>query len=373
MRSRNLAVQPSSGTIAGHATPVGTKQFADRFSSTYSADFYRPLAERILVSSIGMGTYLGECNDAEDTRYVTVLSEGIEHGLNLIDTAINYRCQRSERAVGRAIRHVIDAGVARRDEIVVSTKVGYIPLESSPPTSRDLYNKYLADEYFDPGIIAPVDVVNDGHSMTPAFIANQLHRSLINLGLESIDIYYLHNAEQQRSASTSRFRETLLKAFIEMESQVAGGRIRCYGCATWSGFRQGLSAPGWLNLEEIVAVAREVAGESHHFKVIQLPINLAMTEALRVPTQTVGGHPATLMEAAAELGISVVASASLMQSQLTRGLPDQLAVAFPSLATDAQRAIAFVRSLPVTSALVGMRTIDHLNQNLAVAREITVV
>jgi aryl-alcohol dehydrogenase-like predicted oxidoreductase len=120
-----------------------------------------------------MGTYLGDCDDAEDARYVTVLSEGLKHGLNLVDTAINYRCQRSERAVGEAIRKAVDVGVAKRDEIVVATKGGFIPLEGSPPESRALYEKYLTSEYYDKGIITAADVVAGGHSLNPNFLANQ--------------------------------------------------------------------------------------------------------------------------------------------------------------------------------------------------------
>jgi aryl-alcohol dehydrogenase-like predicted oxidoreductase len=125
-----------------------------------------------------------------------------------------------------------------------------------------------------------------------------------------------------------------------------------------------------LSLEEIVGIAREVGGASHHFSVIQLPVNLAMAEAVRGSTQMLSGRSVPALEAADTLGVSVVASASLMQSQLARGLPGAIASAFPSLETDAQRALAFVRSLPLSSALVGMRRLDHLSENLRAAREV---
>src|SRR5687767_1701970 len=361
--------------IAGHATAAGTKRFVQRFSADYSPEFYRGLSNDVTVSSIGMGTYLGDCDDVEDARYVTVLAAGLEHGLNLLDTAINYRCQRSERAVGEAIRTAVDAGLAQRDEIVVATKGGYIPLDGSPPESRDLYDVYLASEYFDKGIMTAKDVVSGGHSLHPAFLANQVQRSLMNLGLATIDIYYLHNPEQQRLAlDDARFRSVITGAFAELESQVRRGTIQCYGCATWHGFRLDPSAPGHLNLEALVEIARETGGDDHHFRVVQLPLNLAMTEGVRVPTQTVDGQRVSLLEAAAAFGVSVVASASLMQSQLTRGLPSELAAAFPSLTTDAQRALAFVRTmpLPLCAALVGMRRLDHLSENLGAAREVIV-
>jgi aryl-alcohol dehydrogenase-like predicted oxidoreductase len=372
-RARSKKSQPATfgDAIVGHATVVGTRRFSERFSASFSSEFYRPLANGICISSIGMGTYLGDCDDAEDARYVTVVGTGVEHGLNLIDTAINYRCQRSERAVGKAISHIISQGIARRDELVIATKGGYIPLDGSPPASRTLYDLFLAREYFDRRIMTPSDVVSGGHSFAPAFIADQIQRSLSNLGLATIDIYYLHNPEHQRSSlDTAAFRTRLTNAFRELEHQVELGTIGAYGCASWNGFRQASTATSYLNLEEMVNMARDAGGSSHHFRIVQLPVNLAMVEAVRAPTQTVSGKKVPLLEAAASLGVSVIASASLMQSQLSQGLPAALATAFPSLATDAQRAIAFVRSLPLSCALVGMRSLEHLTENLGAASNV---
>src|SRR5512141_510917 len=290
----------SGDAIVGHATAAGTKRFSERFAASFSSEFYRPLVDGVRVSSIGMGTYLGDCDDTEDARYVTVVGTGLERGLNLIDTAINYRCQRSERAVGKAIKQAIKRGVARRDEIVVSTKGGYVPLDGSPPASRALYDSFLAREYFDRRIMTPADVVGGGHSFAPAFIADQVRRSLSNLGLATIDIYYLHNPEHQRSSlDAAGFRRRLTNAFRELEDQVGRGTIRAYGCATWNGFRQAPTAMSYLNLEEIVNIAGDAGGSSHHFRIVQLPVNLAMVEAIRAPTQTVSGKKVPLLEAAA--------------------------------------------------------------------------
>jgi aryl-alcohol dehydrogenase-like predicted oxidoreductase len=54
-----------------------------------------------------------------------------------------------------------------------------------------------------------------------------------------------------------------------------------------------------------------------------------------------------------------------MQSQLTRSLPEQVRSSFPGYKTDARRAIAFSQSLPIASALVGMKSVAHLEENLA--------
>lgn len=352
--------------ISGAATTVGTRRYAARFRSGFSPDFYRQTLDRLTAASIGMGTYLGSCDDAEDERYVTILAEGIRNGLNVLDTAINYRCQRSERAVGRALQQVIEDGVASRDEIIICTKGGYIPLEGAPPASRSEYDAYLDDQYFSPGTMTPGDVVSGGHCLHPGFVANQIERSLRNLGVDTIDLFYLHNPEQELDTfDRNQFAELLANAFEELESQVTAGRIKSYGCATWNGFRVASAHKSYLSLGDIVTIAENVGGKKHHFRAIQLPVNLAMTEAVRSATQIYDGKPSSILDLATTLGISVFASASLMQSQLTKDLPQAVQTLFPTLSTDAQRAIAFVRSLPVSTALVGMKTLPHLKENLS--------
>jgi aryl-alcohol dehydrogenase-like predicted oxidoreductase len=64
-----------------------------------------------------------------------------------------------------------------------------------------------------------------------------------------------------------------------------------------------------------------------------------------------------------------MASASLLQSRLTRGMPPFLGEVLAGLETDAQRALQFVRSAPgLGTALVGMKQEAHVLENLATAR-----
>jgi len=334
-------------------------------------DFFRPFAGGLAASSLGIGTYLGECDDADDAGYASAIRAALERGINVIDSSINYRCQRSERTVGNTLRDAIADGVVKRDEVIICTKGGYVPLDAAAPPTRDDYLAYLQRTFVDPGIVAAEDVVGGGHSLSPSFIAHQIKTSQANLGVRTIDVYYLHNPEQQLdSVQPARLRTILRRAFTLLEERVESGDIGCYGCATWNGLRTPPDARGHLDLSELVAIARDVGGDDHHFRVVQLPINLAMSEAVRVPTQRLGARRVVpLLQATAELGISVVASAALMQSRLTSELPPAVRDSFPSLATDAQRALAFVRALPgVTCALVGMRTLGHVDENLASAR-----
>ena len=358
--------------LSGRATPDGTARFAARHAPRFAVDHFRPFgSDGGSVSSIGLGTYLGNPDDDEDSAYEETVARALATGVNLVDSAINYRCQRSERAVGRALRQAIARGDAARDEIVVCTKGGYIPLEGQPPESREAYQQYLHREYFDPGLLTPEDVVAGGHSLAPAFLADQIDRSRTNLRVATIDLYYLHNPEQQLDVvPRDVFRERMRAAFDLLERRAEAGQLAAYGCATWAGFRVPPGTRNHLDLAELVALATEAGGQQHHFRAVQLPVNLGMAEALRAPTQRLtSGEVVPMLQAASELGIAVIASATLLQARLASDLPPQIRESFPGLATDAQRAIAFVRALPgVTSALVGMKRIAHLAENLEAAR-----
>ena len=358
-----------SAALAENASAAYAATFADRFAT----DFYRSGLAGYTVSSIGIGTYLGECTAADDAAYTHVVATAISDGVNLIDTAINYRCQRSERAVGAAIQQCLMNGTPR-DAIIVCTKGGYLPLADHPPQSRDEYRAYLKREFFDSGILSPDDVVSGGHSLAPSFLRYAIARSRRNLGVDSIDLYYLHNPEQQLAVMPhASLRERMRAAFMVLEDAVSRGDIRAYGCATWAGLRVPPTSKGHLSLEELVTIAREIAGPGHHFRAVQMPINLGMPEAIRQATQQLGKSEklVSALDAAAALGLSVITSASLMQAQLTHDLPPSMRELFPSQRTDAQRALSFVRSLPgVTSALVGMRSVPHLKENLESAEPV---
>lgn len=349
------------------AAVAATEAYASRFAERYAADFYRRAAGGDLISSIGIGTYLGECSEDDDSDYADAIATAIGSGVNLIDTAINYRCQRSERAVGAAVRQLLHQGTPR-EALVVCTKGGFLPLEDKPPESREEYRAYLTREFFEPEILTPDDVVAGGHSIAPSFIRYSIERSRKNLGIDAIDLYYLHNPEQQLAAVTpASLRERLRAAFMVLEDAVSRGEIRAYGCATWQALRVSPASKTHLALEDLQTIALEVAGEGHHFRAVQMPINLAMPEAFREPTQEIGKKRTLVpaLEAAKSLGLTVIASASLMQAQLAKDLPPSIRELFPGQKTDAQRAIAFVRSLPgVTSALVGTRSSRHLAENL---------
>lgn len=354
------------GRGATRATTAGTRRFAER-APTGLEGFFRGFPRKLVVSALGSGSYLGDCTDEEDACYHASVRAAISGGVNVVDTASNYRCQRSERAVGHAVVEAIASGEVRRDELLVCTKGGYVALDGAPPASRAAYEQWLKETLFTPGILAPEDLVRGGHSLRPSFLAHQLEQSLTNLGLRSVDIYYLHNPEEQLLVrERSEFLEHMRGAFSLLEERAAAGQIAGYGCATWTGFRVPPEHKQHLSLADLVTLAREVGGTTHHFRAVQLPVSLAMPEAARLATQPLGRKLVPLLDAAAALGLGVVASAPLMQGRLTEGLPGEVQALFPACTTDAQRALRFAASLPgVATVLAGMRQPEHVAENIA--------
>jgi aryl-alcohol dehydrogenase-like predicted oxidoreductase len=363
----HTSVSPTTPSANTRASAEGTRRYSARWQSKFIPDFFRTSLSGLSVSSVALGTYLGDSDDATDASYRDAVRDALSNGLNTVDTAINYRCQRSERAIGRTLQELIGEGVVRRDEVVLCTKAGYVPLDGTPPASREQYELYLRKEYFDRGVLRPADLVGGGHAIAPDFLLDQLHRSMRNLGVQCIDYFYIHNPEQQLAAiPPSELASRLRLAFEALEGCVSRGEIGAYGCATWSGLRLPAGSHGHLSLYELAAIATDVAGKNHHCRIVQLPINLTMSEAVRVSTQRdPRGRLMHVIDAAANLGMDLVVSAPLLQGQLTHDLPQQVRELFPG-STDAQRALAFVRTLPaVLTAAVGMKSSGHLSENLA--------
>lgn len=354
--------------FTGHATPEGTARYLARLQGSVADAHFREF-QGLKISSIGLGTYLGDPDPQTDAQYRDAIIRAVELGCHLIDTAINYRFQQSERAIGQALATLFQEGRLQRDEVIIATKGGYIPFDGAPPRSQADLRAYVEEVFIRPGVIKYADLVDGSHCMAPTYLQHQLDASLRNLGLDCVDVYYLHNPETQLEAiPRADFLGRIRAAFQVLEHNVASGKIRWYGTATWNGYRQPAEAQDSLALAELQAAARDVAGELHHFKVIQLPHNLAMPEALTLQNQPADGQRVTTLEAAQMFGIYVMASASILQSRLTRGLPSALAQVF-DFSTDAQRALQFVRSSPgVGSALIGMKQVRHVEENLAVAK-----
>jgi aryl-alcohol dehydrogenase-like predicted oxidoreductase len=341
------------------ATLEGTKRYSEKWRGRAADEHFRE-ANGLVVSSIGIGTYLGQPTPDVDAAYTESVVAAVESGINFIDSAINYRFQRSERSIGAALAQLAGKGIPR-EEVVVCAKGGYLTPSGAMPSDP---NHYFFEEYIQPGVFSAKDIAGGGHCMTPRFLENQLARSLKNLAVDCVDVYYLHNPETQLGeVPKPEFIKRIREAFAFLESGVRDGKIQFYGMATWNGFRQDARARDAMQLGEFAAIAKEIAGDRHRFRFVQLPFNLGMTEALTLGNQTIAGKQITVMEAASELGITLIASASLLQGQVARNLPPFVAQAL-GLDNDAERALQFARSAPgITTALVGMSRVEHVRAN----------
>jgi aryl-alcohol dehydrogenase-like predicted oxidoreductase len=345
--------------MSERATLEGTKRYAESFHDRAADGHFREV-QGLLLSSLGIGTYLGQPDERTDAAYTSAIVAAVESGINVIDAAINYRFQRSERSIGAAIIQLEEKGFTR-DQLILCSKAGYLTPDGKMPVDP---NKYFFDEYIHRGIFLAKDIAAGSHCIAPRFLQDQLARSLSNLGVDCIDVFYLHNPETQLGdIQKVQFLGRIREAFHYLESAVATGKIQFYGVATWNGFRQEAAARDAMQLAEFTNIASEIAGSGHHFRFVQLPFNLGMTEALTLGNQTVAGKTMTIMEAAEELDITLVASASLLQGQVASNLPEFVAEAL-GLSSDAERALQFVRSSPgITTALVGMSREEHVRAN----------
>jgi len=348
------------------ATRAATWAYRDRFHERFARTYFRRFGD-CLVSSVGVGTYLGDATDAADERYHEAVVDAVESGVNVVDTAINYRHQRSERVVGRAI----EAADVDREAVMLATKGGFVPFDGERP--RDAA-AYIESEYLEPGIVDADDLVM-GNAIAPDFLEWSLERSLSNLGVDAVDLYYVHNPEAQ----LSRFdRETvydrLEDAFTRLEERAAAGDLRHYGVATWEAFRVPPDHEKYLSLSEVVARARSAADRAGttgtHLRAVQLPFNVHMADAFTLGAhETVDGTESAL-RFANEAGLDVFTSASILQGDLaaTDGIPEAVDARLAG-DTPAQRAINFARSAPgVTCALVGTGSPEHVAENVGAGR-----
>lgn len=349
--------------IAGRATLEGTTRFAKR--SRAAEGHFRPAAG-VLVSSIGLGTYLGSEDAATDEGYEACAAIALESAVNVFDSAINYRGQRSERLIGRALSRAVREGAAARDEVFVSTKGGYLPHDAEDP--RDP-RRYILETFVESGLAPRSEIAQGGHCMAPGYLRDQIDRSRENLGLETIDLYYLHNIEAQRtSVDPATFRRRLRIAAQVLEEAASEGKIGSWGLATWDGLRVPPEHPEHLSMKATLGIAREAGGEKHHFAAVQMPLNLAMAQAVAYPSQEAEGGGISALSAAAGLNLAVFGSASLLQGRLSGDLPEEIVEAFPEALSGSQRALQFSRSAPgMTASLVGVSDPAHARDNFALS------
>jgi aryl-alcohol dehydrogenase-like predicted oxidoreductase len=349
--------------LSGRALGPGTARFRDRAARDrmIPPEHFRAAPDGLWLSSVGLGTYIGNPDGATDTAVEQAAAVCLSSGrVNVLDTAINYRYQRAERSVGRALARAIERGVVARDEVFVATKNGYLsPDGALGPPSRN----WVEEQFLRPGILSERDLVGGSHAMSRSFLSDQFARSRRNLGLETIDLLYLHNApdSQLPVVGLDVFVDRLEEAFTLLESFRDAGTLGQYGLATWDCLRLAPGSPGHFPLETALRVARKVGGEAHGFRFVQFPFNLGMPEAWTLPTQVVAGARLSVFAAATKLGLGCFTSVPLAQGRLARAGLRRTGL------SAAQTALQFARSVPGTiGPLVGQKRPEHLSENLEI-------
>jgi aryl-alcohol dehydrogenase-like predicted oxidoreductase len=347
--------------ILGHATNDGTKKFAQK-SGVNLVNFNE--FQNLTLSNVGIGTYLGEPDSVTDQKVTNAVKQSITSGVNVIDSAINYRSQKAERSVGKAISELINEEKISRDQIFLSSKNGYVTNDADVQLG---FWEYVKQEYTEKGIVSEGDITSGYHCMTPSYLSDQLERSLKNLDVECLDLMYLHNAVegQIKDISREQFLDNLKSVFELYEQKRDEGKIQFYGMATWECFRVGHENPQYLSLEETVSLAKKIGGDDHGFRFIQLPFNLYYDQALLAKNQKLANQSVSILEASVNLGIGVFTSVPFMQGRLLApGAMPEFNGLKPSL-----RALQFIRSSPgVLAPLVGQKSVEHVSENLEIMK-----
>ena len=345
--------------ISGYATSEGTKDFSK--NSQVNLDNFK-IFEDLHLSNVGIGTYLGNPDNQTDELVKNAVKQSVLSGVNVIDTAINYRAQKAERSVGKALSELIQEGKITRNQVFISSKNGYVTNDAD---IQEDFMEYVMRELGKTGIVKEGDITSGYHCMTTAYLSDQLDRSLKNLDLECIDLMYLHNGieGQIKDISKDEFLEKLKSVFELYEQKRDEGKIKFYGMATWECFRVKDNDPQHLSLEDIVEMAKKIGGDDHGFKFIQLPYNMNYDQALLGKNQIIQNKPVSILESAVTLGIGVFTSVPFMQGRL---LAPGIMPEFSDLKSSL-RALQFIRSSPgVLAPLVGQKSAEHVSENLEI-------
>jgi aryl-alcohol dehydrogenase-like predicted oxidoreductase/nucleoside-diphosphate-sugar epimerase len=300
------------------------------------------------LSKVAIGTFRGEANEALDQMYYYSMKESILNGINVIDTAINYRTMRSEKIIGKLIKDLIEERKIHRSDVFVITKGGFVGNAYAWPIHTQTEIKH-------------------NHCIRPGYINHVFDTSYSNLKLQTIDMYFLHNPEiALQHTSQDDFYYMLLQNFVKFENEVFRGRIRSYGIATWEGLICDPSDTKYIDFSRVLDMVDIASnGKRHNFRGIELPLNVRTHAALTSKNQFYKGEWRTVLEIAKMNDIMVFTSASVLYGQDAADI--DIHFNFQTDFTVPQKSLLFAKSLPeVTSAIANMRQIDHVTDAIKV-------
>ena len=321
------------------ATPDATNFYTNKFSDLA----YAPLSDTgLMISQAGFGTYRTAVGNDQHT---SALRYALTQGINLIDTSTNYGDGKAEELVGLVVGQLVDEGILQREEIVVVSKGGYLQGQNLV-----VARERKAEGRPFPNLIHVSQQMD--HCIHPDFLADQISRSLARLGMETIDVYLLHNPEYylewaydakiaRREAQAEYIRRIKL-AFTHLETEVRNGRLQYYGISSNTlPIRRDV-----FSFTSLSAILN--SGDFPHFKVIQLPFNLVETGAATNKNQP--DHTRTVLDVAQQAGLAVLVNRPLnaLQKENLIRLADVLPPAYPTTPLEVSTTVDRLREIELT-------------------------
>ncbi|MBM9577220.1 aldo/keto reductase [Leptospira sp. 201903070] len=269
--------------LKGSATSESTKEYSENSSlqKKYKSgenllNPYFNFRGRTL-SRIAFGCYRVGLESPEHKK---ALELSFQEGFNVVDTSSNYGNGESESLLGRVLGEKIDRGELKREDVFIITKSGYIQGRNLQIVSElEKKNQEFPEiTYYQEGCY---------HCIHPAFLEDQLTLSLKRLGLETVDVFLLHNPEyflmdrEKHNVPQIKAKEEYYKrvknAFLFFEQKREEGKIQFYGISS-NTFPENPEKYTATSLLKVLEIAKEVQSElglkESGFAVVQFPANL---------------------------------------------------------------------------------------------------
>ena len=303
------------------------------------------------LTRLVLGTHLGDFSDEVSGQYQEAIAYALQNGIASIDGAINYRGMRSEKDEGAAIRKLISDGVLQREDFCITSKAGLL---FGDITERMNPQTYLEKKLKPCGITREDFFEYDGlfQTLNPAFFEIALEKSLQNLGLETIDIHYIHIPEITRAGiDEASFYDSMESLFRWYEGKVKEGKIRHFGIALEFMGKEPENEKWHFELEELKKRALKAGNGDSHFRYVIFEYNMGCPYPVTVASQTVEGQAVTLAEACRRLGFETVASMPFAMGEALKNHSAKELLEFALDGTD--------------HVLVGSKSTEHIRELLA--------
>lgn len=310
------------------------------------------------LSKIGIGLYQGDETDEVDLKLLSVLRESVINGINLFDSAPNYRNLRSEKVLGELIAE------NPLDKLIISTKGGFVPFDFSNPLLNEA--DFINENYYQRGLIEP-ELFDEYYfqSFDPTYLEYQLSNSLSVLNRSYVDIYYIHNPEYLlHRVGNKIFLEVMKNVFRWIESKVKAKQIKFFGISTWDGFFR-VDSREYLQLLDFLLLAEKFY-LLDRFKYIQFPFNFSKLNSMMEKSQVYKMQNFSLLKMIEEFNLIAISSAPFGQGKLIEyKFPETIRLIYPQM-SNAEINLSFVLSSSFfASTLLGTSSLAHLNESIS--------